>query len=507
MKNFFKNSPRDLWWLLVITLLESTVIFNVYSILMWILTEDCGFSDQVGGLIFGLFSFTVALYGFLFGPLLDKLLLRKTLFIQVCLGLLGKIILTLSLHPVAVCVALFGPMALGLSLAHPCTMVGLMRYTRLEYRKLAFALRYVIMNAGSLISFALIDFFRIVLGQYAGTIHFLYRPLWSFFLWCNCVLDVPVLLIILFGGIRDVQVMAAPEAQSPPELTAEDAADAASAAAPAALILEPMTNDSQPRSFRELAQKYWRVLKDPLFRRLVLLSFALIGANSVFVYDSSLYPVYMKRAPFPVARPEDFPFETLMALDPFIVIVLTFLSGFIVQRCGWDPYWVILFGTAVGAGSPYFMIITQYWAVAISIALGATAESIWSYLYESYSTQFTKHGDEGIYFGLAGMTTTISKVVISLSSGLLLQRFCPAQGQCLSGPTIWLIVGLIASATPILLLVTKRWTHIRPQEAQEYVEMQEEATGAAGGGTSDDTTDDQEDDFLPQQEEEDLEKK
>lgn len=465
-------------------------MFNVYSILMWVLTEDCGFSDEVGGLIFGLFSFTMALYGFLLGPLLDKLLLRKTLLIEVCLGLLGKLILTISLHPVAVCVALFGPIALGLALAHPCVMVGLMRYTRPEYRKLAFALRYVIMNLGSLISFGLIDLFRIPLGQYANTIYFLNLPLWSFFLGCTSILDIPVLLLIGFRGLRDVQVTAVASATA-----VSEEGGGATAPPPPSYILEPMSNDSQPKSPKELAQKYVRVLKDPLFRRLVLLSFALIGASSVFVYDSSLYPVYMKRAPFPVVRPEDFPFETLMAVDPFIVIVLTFLSGFIVQRCGWDPYWVILFGTVVGAGSPYFMIITQYWAVGVFIVFSALAECIWSYLYESYSTQFTKHGDEGIYFGLAGMTTIISKVVISLSSGLLLQRFCPAQGQCDSGPTIWFIVGLIATATPVLLLITKRWTHIKPHVV-EYVEM-EETTGAAFSGTSGD----QEDDFLPTQEE------
>jgi MFS family permease len=479
MKDFFRKSPRDLWFLLTITLIESIVIFNVYSILMWILTENCNFKDEIAGLIFGLFSFSVAFYGFLFGPLLDKLLLRKTLFLQVCLGLIGKLILTFSLHPIAVCIALFGPMALGLSLAHPCICVGLMRYCRFEYRKLAFALRYVIMNGGSLISFGLIDLFRIVLRPYAGTAYFLYLPLWSFFLGCNIILDLPVLLIILLGGIRDIEVVMV-EGGGAEEETQEKHQ-----------ILEPMTNNGQPTSIKELAQKYLRILKDPLFRRLVLLSFALIGANSVFVYDSSLYPLYMKRAPFPVDNPEDFPFETLMAIDPFIVITLTFLSGFIVQKFAWDPYWVILAGTAIGAGSPFFMMITQYWAVALSIILGAVAESVWSYLYESYSTQFTKHGDEGIYFGLAGMTTTISKVVISLSSGLLLQRFCQAKGQCFDGPTIWLIIGFIATATPFLLLITKRWTHIRIHD-EPYIPMIDATTSSAISSSTD------EDDFSPQ---------
>jgi hypothetical protein len=212
------------------------------------------------------------------------------------------------------------------------------------------------------------------------------------------------------------------------------------------------------------------IVRNSLFWRYVLVSTALVGARSVFVYFFSLYPIYLKRAPYPVKDPSQVPFMTFLLIDPVIVIVLSWVMGVVVKKMNWESFWVIVVGTVLGAGAPFFMMITQYWAVIAFIVVTAVAESVWSPLYLSYATEFTTKGDEGIFFGLTGMTTTASKMVTGVASGFLLRRFCPAPG-CTEGHWIWFVAGLMALSTPVLLVMFVKWTWLR--KSGTHVKLEE----------------------------------
>jgi MFS family permease len=222
-----------------------------------------------------------------------------------------------------------------------------------------------------------------------------------------------------------------------------------------------------------------------MFRRFILLSFVLIGAYSVLVYDFSLYPLYMKRAPFPVVDPSKVPFMMFLTLDPIIVIVLSVIVGAVVNKYNFERYWVIVLGTFIGAFAPYFMMITQYWAVVLFVVVMAIGESLWSPLFDRYVCEFTQKGQEGIFFGLAGVINAFSRIFVGSASGLLLQRFCPSLDNCTEGKWIWLIAGCMAMLTPILLLLTMKYTRVKKNIEQDYNELNEQKSTTVESSTED----------------------
>jgi MFS family permease len=159
-----------------------------------------------------------------------------------------------------------------------------------------------------------------------------------------------------------------------------------------------------------LGVKIRRVLWDSRFWKFVLFSTLLLGAKTVFVYMYSLYPVYMKRATFDGnSNGAAMPFMMFTVADPVIVIVLSWVLGWLINRYNLGRYWVCVAGTAIGAGAPFFMMLPHYWAVIMFIVVMAIGESVWSPVYDRYIAEFTQRGDEGIFFGLATIPTTLGK--------------------------------------------------------------------------------------------------
>jgi predicted MFS family arabinose efflux permease len=507
----------------VIHFLHSIIGFNLYSIVMWILTESCGFDDRVAGILFALFGPVSSVYALLGGPVIDKLLITKSLLLQTALAIVGMIIMTASLHPAAVLVALFGPIAMASSMNHTVILVALQRYIPDTYRTMAFSTKYVIMNVGAVLSSIMVDVFRLYVNP---QIHFI-AP-WSFFIGCCVLLQVPI-MILIGCGIRDVEAVVVQKEEYSTDVEFTDLSyseipednfegmqedtdmkvslqKASPPAKPSAKCctgqevawqMQPYDNSTQPQSLRELGVKIRRVLWDSRFWKFVLFSTLLLGAKTVFVYMYSLYPVYMKRATFDGnSNGAAMPFMMFTVADPVIVIVLSWVMGWLINKYNFERYWVIVAGTVIGAGAPFFMMLPHYWAVIMFIVVMAIGESVWSPVYDRYIAEFTQRGDEGIFFGLATIPTTLGKkntraaracflkkfnvliqkttlgrrpsvvffighMISTMSSGFLLESFCPTSDNCGMGRWIWFIAGCGAISTPILLLASIRWTRLK----------------------------------------------
>jgi len=443
-----RKGPWDISVMFVITFLESFVIFNIYGILMWILREDCGFSDTVSGVLFGVFSICVGVYGALMGPVVDYIKVRKAMLFEILCCIAGQAIMSATLHPVAVCVALFLPMALGISGIHTIVAVAIQRYVRESHRTTVFTTRYAIMNIGAVPSLFLVDYVRL-------HVSISFMPLWSFFLACNTALQL-VVLVITFLGVHDIEVTDDDDGNDDDRW-------------------QTQVVGNTTKSTGELKKQVKDVLNSANFWNLVLLSWVLVGAASILMYDHSLYPLYMKRAPFPVEHPENTEFMMMLALDPAIVVVMCFIVGEVITRFAMDRFWVIFVGSIINGVSPLFMIPTQYWGVFVYITTMAVGEGIWSPVYDKYVCEFTTKGSEGTFFGLAALTTVASRFIMGFASGFLLNIFCPAQGQCIEGWWIWLIAALGGVVTPLGMLATQRCTHIKPKET--YIELEEVPEG------------------------------
>lgn len=271
--------------------------------------------------------FSVAL-----GPLVDRLQVRKTLLIHISFGLLSKIILTATLHRAAICVVLYGTMSMCMSLGVPVVPIALRRYTRAKFHTLAFAVHYVVMNMGAALSQPIVDGFRLGLSKYSGTKWMMGRPVWSYFLFWNCFLHVASLVVVYFW-IHDVEVI---EPEDPRIGVAETAqitqVNGKWRTVPVAY--------NHGQTWRQLRAKLSKIFRGAMLWKFVLLSVALVGAKAIYVYLIALYPLYMKRAPYPVDDPESMPFMTFLLINPIIVIAMTYPVGALVTHFKWDRFWV-----------------------------------------------------------------------------------------------------------------------------------------------------------------------
>ena len=115
--------------------------------------------------MYGFFGMLISIYGVLVGFLIDRLGVRLALMLGSFLLLGGRLGVAVT-HDEAVLEALLlCVLPLGEALGVPVMLVGLRRYTSDENRRQAFALFYVVMNVGVLLSAPAVDVFRLALAD------------------------------------------------------------------------------------------------------------------------------------------------------------------------------------------------------------------------------------------------------------------------------------------------------------------------------------------------------
>lgn len=109
-----------------------------------------------------------------------------------------------------------------------------------------------------------------------------------------------------------------------------------------------------------------------------------------------------------------------------------------------------------GAVNPYYVMIVMF---VILLSIG---EAFYSPRVYEYAAAIAPKDQEASYAALSYIPFLLAKLLIGTFSGVLLTKYCPAEGPRDSG-TMWLVVALTASICPIGLLIFRRY--IRLQEA------------------------------------------
>lgn len=441
IKALFKGAPRDLWAVVAVVLLESMAYFTMSFLFILMLETEYDMGDVEASTAYALFGVAISVYGILFGWVVDRLRVRRSLILYSALGVVSKLVLGLVPSPVTLWLVMLGPLSFAISIGGTAVLAGVRRYTTRGTRNTAFAIRYIAMNVGALLAQPTSDGVRI------GLVPLL--PMgYSRFLAMTAVLHVAALLLSVCL-VRDVQV-------------ADEEDNALSSGRWEVTAMQP----DPPRerlSCRRLRSKF-----TPNLGRFIILSISTLGAKSVFRYLDSLYPLWMSRAAFPVANPTQVPFNTFLIINPVIVIAFTAFLATFMERRRWHPYWIILVGTAVSGLAPFWMMITEYAAVIVFITQLSIGEITYSPMLSTYSCWFAPAGEEGTFFALATIPLFAAKAGAGYMSGQVLQNFCPAAASNATAttliaaqpvacsPVVWLIVGCVACSSPLLILLFMR---------------------------------------------------
>ena len=83
-------------------------------------------------------------------------------------------------------------------------------------------------------------------------------------------------------------------------------------------------------------------------------------------------------------------------------------------------------------------------------------EAIWQPRFLQFAAEIAPKGRTGEYMGVAQLPWFLTKMLVPLYSGHMIQRFCPAEGAR-DPQQMWFYFGLIAMLSTVLLVVAKGW--------------------------------------------------
>jgi len=85
-------------------------------------------------------------------------------------------------------------------------------------------------------------------------------------------------------------------------------------------------------------------------------------------------------------------------------------------------------------------------------------EAMWQPRFLQYAAEIAPEGRTGAYMGVAQFPWFLTKVIVPLYSGSALARWCPEPGTgSLQTGTMWLVFGIFAMMTTLLLILAKGW--------------------------------------------------
>jgi hypothetical protein len=319
--------------------------------------------------------------------------------------------------------------------------VGNRRYTTKASEAAGFNVWYIIMNVAAILSGLLVDFVHLTLKLDFGWIIAVGL--------LTAALSYPV---ALFWIREDAPV-------------ADGAAAEAGSGTPAR---------------RDRWEYFLAVVRNAAFVRMMAVMTLTLGVRAAFLYWSMLSPKYWYRVIGPDAR-----VGLLEAINPVIIVGGLFLLVPIINRFG--TFKMLTWGSFVAAISFFPMAVPWYWVHAdatvayyamsvTSMVLFSIGEIMFSPRLSHYIIAIAPEGQEGAYSSFAALPWFIGKTVAGFFSGVLLSRWCAEQvavGGVLvplreavvrrslaygdSPEMMWLILGIIALAGPLVMIPLKGW--------------------------------------------------
>ena len=443
-----KGSPRELWLVFAIQLLESIAYFAITNILVIYLSEDLKYSDVEAGKIYGMWATLISVMTFVAGMVADGMGIRTALLVSVLSSVLGRGLLALadsrSQALLGLLISSWGTAAL-----FPTMVAGVKRYTRSDTVSFAFSFFYVVMNVGAFIAPLTIGSLR---KRFSSAVAAQLPVLGAVTLTSSKVIFmVGVVTTVLALGVAacmrhddEVELPAGDKAE--PTLReaaagitlADDVAEATSEA--------PAVPASRPAPARGLG---FDVLRDPGFWRFMLFVTLLVMVKLIFQHAHQTWPKYALRE-----LGKDFDFASYWSINPFMIMLFTPLATALTRDL--SAFRCIVVGSFITAASVFFMAAST--TVGASVAFIVTlsiGEMLWSPRLYEYTATIAPKGREASYMGLSSVPMFFAKMTVGWLSGTMLATWCPESGPRAS-QTMWLVIGLMTLAGPVLIVLLRR---------------------------------------------------
>ncbi|NIP18970.1 MAG: MFS transporter, partial [Xanthomonadales bacterium] len=191
-------------------------------------------------------------------------------------------------------------------------------------------------------------------------------------------------------------------------------------------------------------------MADPRFSFFV---FVLIPVQTLFAHQYLTLPLYVKRAYEGTWLGANF--EWAVNFNPLLIFILVPIVAAMTRKT--NVYRLHVVGTAIMAAPTFLLAFgPSVPMLAAYIVIMTFGEAIWQPRFLQYVAETAPEDKMGAYLGVARLPWFLTKMITGLYAGWFLMHYIPEGGPMNSGG-MWLWHGVVAIATPILLLLAARW--------------------------------------------------
>ncbi|HRG96137.1 MAG TPA: MFS transporter [Polyangiaceae bacterium] len=428
MREFFdafkalRGAPRALWLVIFAFSLESMAYFGILPLMKPYLSQDIGISPALASTWVSIFTGALTLVMLFVGkPAEDKLGIRKGILVALLLIIAGRALygsapfvggaLLLAVSLVVV--------ALGEGVLQPIAYAGVKKYTSEKNGAMGYAVLYSFFNLGA----ALIGPISAGVRTTFDDKHKAGTTALSGFNAVNWVcFAITVGTLLVFGALMTKKA----------EANVVRLIDAA----PTGAGEKPVVTASP---FRD--------------KRFMFFIFMLLPVRTLFAHQWLTMPEYVLRAyPKEVGDRMEWLVDSV---NPIIIFFGVPLLTALTKRA--HVLTMMIIGSGVSAmatfllcGGPSTPMLIGYFCV---FSIG---EALWSSRFLEYAAELAPPGRTAQYMGIANLPWFVAKTTTGFYSGWVLERFCPKNGPQHT-EVMWLIYGLVALASPLGLLLARKW--------------------------------------------------
>jgi dipeptide/tripeptide permease len=426
------KGSRGFWLVNMVNFADGIAYFGILTLLVLYLGQSIHMSDAWAGRAVSFFTGSVTLFMLAGGFIPDKFGVRRALTLALVILLAGRLLLLAAPgfgSPLGMQTAVWLSlllMGLGSGIMQPTLYAGGKEYTDPRTAAVTFSLIYAVMNLGIVAENFLSPFIRTDAPFInVGPLHVngLGKGISGVFWFCTGVTVVVLLLKLLFFT-RKVE------------------------------RTDRVVFQTDKEKAEQPHQSWWTGVRElPLFDpRFAFFIFILLPVQTLFAHQWLTIPDYIMRA-----YPEDVgaKYEWIAGINPFIIVIFVPLISALTRKA--KVLNMMIIGTTISAAISFILVpgpgLARLLIYSVIFSLG---EATWSSRFYEYVAQIAPPGKVGSYMGMAGIPWFLAKFTTGLYSGVFLEKFIPAGGPH-DTTTLWLIYSLIACASPIGLVLARKW--------------------------------------------------
>ena len=425
---YLLSSPKDLWILYIIRFCLNGSTFALLSCLSIFLSEVHEISDTSMTIVFVSMAITAAFMIILMGHFPDRYGIKVSLIFSGLISSIQFVLLLIfeDLYIQVVTIIILGGCSLSFQIA--AIEVAIKHYTDEKYRTLAISFSMVITNISLILGGVVIESMLALGTQTQHTFKIL-------FYYCLALSVVATGLGVL---IRNMEYRHGGEYENTrPEMIG--------------------------------AWEHTRkviILKS--FLRFLTISLMLLIIKTIFYQQSVAMPLYMTRD-----MGDDAFYGVIIIINQVVIIILLPICSYSIYF--YSSYDIFVIAGTIAVISPLvFLLGAGYLTVVVHTIIASISESLLSPRIISYALEIAPKGKESVLVALTSLPFIFSLLLTGVTGGLLLDEFCPEDGERKCW-LMWLIISLYTAPALSVLFFCRKWLEEPVFEHNPYILCSNEA--------------------------------